>query len=348
MAVYKDEERGTWTARFYYTDWQGKRRQKKKRGFEKKKDAVNFEADFIAKSGQNPSISLKALSDEFLSDYKVRRSPNSYKLAEANLRIHILPELGKMALNDITPLTIRTWQNKLAQTDKAQSTIKAINTTFQTVMHYAVRYYNLAANPFDKTEPVAKGSSKKQFIEHPVWLKLFSVMQNKHDKAIFSLLYWGGMRVGEVQGLSLHDINFDTGTININKQYSSDRKEISPLKTQSSNRVINIPTMCMTLVEDYIKSYLKPPLYPFTIKTARGLNEKLERYCKRANIDRISVHALRHSHASLLIKQGAAVNLISERLGHTTPTTTLRVYSHVYENQDNELAGMLDTIDTTS
>ena len=342
MTAYKDEKTNTWMARFYYTDWKGVRKQKKKRGFEKKKDAQAYEADFIAKAEQKPEMTLRALSEEFLADYKVRRSANSYKLAETNSRLHILPDLGELSLEDITPLTIRTWQNKLKESGKAPGTISSINTTLKTMFSFAVRFYGLTPNPFDKVEPLKQPEPKKEFIEHPTWLKLYAVMTNKHDRAIFSLMYWSGMRVGEAQGLSLKDINFDTNTVNINKQYSSDRKEITELKTKGSRRVITIPDLCMDVVKDYITSYLEPPMYPFAIKTARGLNEKLERYCAKAEIDRISVHVLRHSHASLLIKEGAAVNLISERLGHTTPSVTLRVYAHVYENQDSELAGKLN------
>ena len=344
MTAYKDEKTNTWMARFYYTDWKGVRKQKKKRGFEKKKDAQAYEADFIAKAEQKPEMTLRALSEEFLADYKVRRSANSYKLAETNSRLHILPDLGDLSLEDITPLTIRTWQNKLKESGKAPGTISSINTTLKTMFSFAVRFYGLTPNPFDKVEPLKQPEPKKEFIEHPTWLKLYAVMTNKHDRAIFSLMYWSGMRVGEVQGLSLKDINFDTNTVNINKQYSSDRKEITELKTKGSRRVITIPDLCMKVVKDYITSYIEPPMYPFAIKTARGLNEKLERYCAKAEIDRISVHVLRHSHASLLIKEGAAVNLISERLGHTTPSVTLRVYTHVYENQDSELAGKLNDI----
>lgn len=344
MAAYKDEKTNTWMARFYYTDWKGIRKQKKKRGFVKKKDALAYETDFIAKSQQNPHMTLQMLSEEFLADYKIRRSPNSYKLIETNLRLHILPSLGKIAIEDITPLTIRTWQNKLSESGKAAGTIASINTSFKTLLNYAHRFYNLSNNPFDSVEPLKQPEPKKEFIEHSAWLQLYSVMTNKHDKAIFSLMYWTGIRVGEAQGLSLKDINFDTGTININKQYSSDRKEISPLKTRGSRRVITVPNLCMDIVKEYIGSYLEPPMYPFAIKTARGLNEKLERYCRKSGIKKISVHVLRHSHASLLIKEGAAVNLIAERLGHTSPSVTLRVYSHVYENQDRELAGKLNDI----
>jgi integrase len=344
MAAYKDEKTNTWMARFYYTDWKGVRKQKKKRGFEKKKDAQAYETDFIAKSQQKPQMTLRTLSEEFLKDYKVRRSANSYKLAETNSRLHILPDLGDLSLEDITPLTIRTWQNKLKESGKAPGTISSINITLKTMFSFAVRFYGLTPNPFDKVEPLKQPEPKKEFIEHPTWLKLYAVMTNKHDRAIFSLMYWSGMRVGEVQGLSLKDINFDTNTVNINKQYSSDRKEITELKTRGSRRVITIPDLCMDVVKDYINSYLEPPMYPFAIKTARGLNEKLERYCAKAEIKRISVHVLRHSHASLLIKEGTAVNLIAERLGHTTPAVTLRVYAHVYENQDSELAGKLNDI----
>ena len=344
MTAYKDEKTNTWMARFYYTDWKGARKQKKKRGFEKKKDALAYEADFMARAEQKPHMTLKALSEAFLADYKVRRSANSYKLAETNSRLHILPELGKMALEDITPLTIRTWQNHLKESGKAAGTISSINMTLRTMLGYAVRFYGLTPNPFDMVEPLKQAEPKKEFIEHPTWLQLYSIMTDKHDRAIFSLLYWSGMRVGEVQGLSLKDINFDTNTVNIDKQYSSDQKKITELKTKGSRRVITIPDLCMDVVKDYINSYIEPPMYPFAIKTARGLNEKLARYCAKAKIDKISVHALQHSHASLLIKDGTAVNLIAERLGHTSPAVTLRVYAHVYENQDSELAERLNDL----
>ncbi|WP_295919078.1 site-specific integrase [Anaerovibrio lipolyticus] len=344
MAAYKDEKNNTWMARFYYTDWKGVRKQKKKRGFEKKKDALAYEADFMAKAEQKPHMTLKTLSDAFLADYKVRRSANSYKLAETNARLHILPDLGALSVDEITPLTIRTWQNKLKESGKAAGTISSINTTLKTMFSFAVRFYGLIHNPFDGVEPLKQPEPKKEFIEHPTWLQLYAVMTNKHDRAIFSLLYWSGMRVGEVQGLSLKDINFDTNTVNIDKQYSSDSKKITELKTRGSRRVITIPDLYMDVVKDYINSYIEPPTYPFAIKTARGLNDKLERYCKKAEIDKITVHTLRHSHASLLIKEGTAVNLISERLGHTTPSVTLSVYAHVYENQDSELAGKLNDI----
>ena len=344
MTAYKDEKTNTWMARFYYTNWKGERKQKKKRGFEKKKDALAYEADFIAQSQQKPHMTLKALADVFLADYKVRRSANSYKLAETNTRLHILPELGKLSIEDITPLTIRTWQNHLRSLGKAAGTINSINITLKTMLGYAVRFYGLYPNPFDSVEPLKQPEPTKEFIEHPTWLQLYDVMNNSHDRALFSLLYWSGMRIGEVQGLSLKDINFDTNTVNINKQYSSDRKELTALKTKGSKRVITIPDLCMDVVKEYINSYIEPPMYPFAIKTARGLNDKLARYCAKAKIDKISVHVLRHSHASLLIKEGAAVNLISERLGHTTPNVTLRVYAHVYENQDSELAGMLNNL----
>ncbi|MBO6244993.1 MAG: Arm DNA-binding domain-containing protein [Anaerovibrio sp.] len=78
MTAYKDEKTNTWMARFYYTDWKGARKQKKKRGFEKKKDALAYEADFMARAEQKPHMTLKALSEAFLADYKVRRSANSY------------------------------------------------------------------------------------------------------------------------------------------------------------------------------------------------------------------------------------------------------------------------------
>ena len=344
MAVFKDTARGTWYAKFYYTDWQGKRRQTLKRGFIKKSDAQKYEKDIKDRSTQSPTLSLNELSKHFLDDYKLHRRPNSYKLTDNNLRLHILPYVGKLPVNEITPLTVRTWQNEILKTDLSKSTIHAINTTFKTIMTYAVKYFNLAYSPFMRCEPIGKIEGKHNFIPLDDWGRLMAVIDNKHDRAAFSLLYWSGVRVGELQGLTPADIDFNNNTININKQYSSDNKEIAPLKTDKSKRVIAIPDFCMDIVKAYFNALVEIPPYPFTLHTSRGLNYRLKQYCIKADICPVSVHALRHSHASLLIKQGIPVNLISERLGHATPTVTLKIYSHVYENQDNELAKLLHTL----
>ena len=344
MAVFKDELRGTWYTKFYYIDWRGKRKQAFKRGFLKKSEALAYENDYKNRSKQLPSLTLNTLSKSFLDDYKLHRRPNSYKAVETNIRLHILPELGDMPVSDITPLTVRTWQNLLIKKDLSDSTLHAINGTFKTVMNYAVKYYNLAVSPFAHVEPLGKMTARHDIIDNNDWGRLCSVITHKHDKAVFSLLFWSGMRVGELQGLTAADFDFTNKTVNINKQYNSTTKEIGPLKTSTSKRCIVLPDVCIDVVQEYFNALIEVPFLPFTFKTPRGLNHKLKRYCLAADIKPVSLHAFRHSHASMLIREGIPINLISERLGHSTPAITLRIYSHIYNDHNTQLAAALNTL----
>jgi integrase len=83
---------------------------------------------------------------------------------------------------------------------------------------------------------------------------------------------------------------------------------------------------------------------PFAIYNVREVQKRLHAYCKQAGITGISLHSLRHSHATLLIRQNVPIPAIAKRLGHANPATTLRVYAHVYEESDNEIAKMLEIV----
>lgn len=347
MSVYKDKQRGTWYCKFYYLDWKGERQQEFKRGFALKKEAMEYEAQFQMNAAKSPSLKFSTLSKAFLADYKLHRRPNSYKLAETNLRLHIVPDIGDIECNKITtPMVIRAWQNRLLVKNLKSSTRQAINITFKSVLSYAVKYYNLPQNPFDKVERPSISKHVADFLEQDEWEKLSAVFDSPHHKAVYNTLYWSGMRIGELMAISLADLNFNTNTISITKQYNSDTRQIGSPKSNHSIRTITMPAFAMNIIKEYLDMLTDAPTYPFQLNTAKGYNWKLQRYCQKAGIKKITVHSLRHSHASLLLRQGTPVNLVAQRLGHSSGAITMNIYApHVYENQDAELADMLNKLE---
>ena len=342
MAAYYDENKKIWYCKFSYKDWKGKTRFTSKTGFKLKKDALKYEMEYKEKSTAKPDMMLKSLAANFLADYKSNRKLSSYKATEKNIRIHILPYLEDMPIDKITPLVIRQWQADINTLGISPSTIHAINTTFKTLLNFAVKYYNLPKNPFSTAGMQGHVDRRTTFLEKTDWDKVNALIGDKYDKALYNMLYCGGMRIGELLALTEQDIDFQKNTIHITKQFSADTKKISQPKTKTSIRKITLPSYCMEYIQTYLNSLVTPMKYPFQLLTEPTINRRLKKYCQSAGVNAVSVHQLRHSHASFLIKQGnIPVNAIAQRLGHT-PAMTLKTYAHVYKDQDAEIAAMLE------
>lgn len=161
----------------------------------------------------------------------------------------------------------------------------------------------------------------------------------------FLLLYWTGMRIGELLALTYEDIDLENRIISISKSYQRlDGKDlITPPKTPKSNRKITIPPFLAEELKEYCSHLYgimaNERMFRFTKsymehEIVRGINE--------TGVKRIRLHDLRHSHASLLVELGFQPLAIAERLGHEKIETTLNTYSHLYPNKQAELADRLE------
>nr|DAF49880.1 MAG TPA: Integrase [Myoviridae sp. ctHMa1] len=129
MPAYKDNNTGNWFAKFYYTDWQGTKQQKWKRGFATKKEALAFERDFLEKQSANPDMTLQNLYELYMEDMTARLKPSTILTKKNIYRTHILPFFGKKPVNEIKASDVRRWQNQLMNSPKGYSKtyLKTIN-----------------------------------------------------------------------------------------------------------------------------------------------------------------------------------------------------------------------------
>ena len=178
---------------------------------------------------------------------------------------------------------------------------------------------------------------------------LAAVSDKPQSVVMFSLLFWTGMRSGELLALTPEDFDFDACTVSITKNYARQKGEdlIMEPKTPKSRRVILLPATLSTMVQEYLKLLydLQPTDRIFGGHEGKHvLQREMARGREAAGQKRIRVHDLRHSHASLLIEMGYSPLLIAERLGHENIETTLGTYSHLYPNKQSELATKLETM----
>lgn len=349
MPVYKDEKRGTWYCCFYYTDWQGNRQRKLKRGFSKQRDAKEFERDFMDKLQGTPQMTFKSLVELYISDMENRLRKSTMENKKHMIETKLLPYFGNMNLGSIKPTTVRQWQNTLMGEGYADTYLKAINNQLCAILNYAVKYYGLRENPCHKAGSMGKKHAQEMnFWTRQEFSRFISALEsNPQVHAAFQVLYWCGIREGELLALTQADIDLKEKTISINKSYQRIGKEdiVTPPKTPKSNRVVTMPSFIRDELEKYLNMLYNQKatarIFPLT---KHALYKAMVRGCKISGVKKIRVHDLRHSHASLLVELGYSPLLIAERLGHENVETTLNTYSHLYPNKQSELADSLDIL----
>lgn len=348
MPTYKDEKRGSWYCSFYYTDWTGAKKKKKKEGFKKQSDAKAFERDFLAMQKNDCDMKFENLVSLYLDDAKTRIRSTTFNNKTELINLKISPYFSELIVSEITPNHIRKWQNELKKSSYSDTYLKAINNQLTAIFNFAIKYFNLSSSPTLKAGSMGKKNADSMQFWTVDEFKLFIGHCNNNQLALaYKILFWTGIRRGELLALTYNDIDLENKLITINKTYTRIEKVdvINPPKTSKSKRVIAISESLANDIKDYYNT-----LYDFKSNerifeySLSKLRHNLNSICKRNGVKQIRVHDLRHSHASLLIELGFTPLAISERLGHENIQTTLNTYSHLYPNKDIKIANKLDDL----
>lgn len=345
MPAYKDEERKTWYVRFYYTDWTGQRKQKKKRGFKTLREAKEFERNFLKEPPKNNDYTLQQLYDIYIDDVSGKLRHSTLEMKENIFKNHILPYFGKTKIAEISPASIRMWQNEILKKDLTDTYRRSINTQLSAIMNYAVKYYGLTNNPCHIAGTIGKKhANEMNFWTLDEYSKFRATLYNPREICLFDILYWGGLRKGELLALTPADVTDEGLSITKTVSFKKSQAVISEPKTPKSKRTVTLPDFCLSELNDYIsKLYgIQPEDRIFDYNSNQAINNVLARHTEKAGVKRIRVHDLRHSHASLCVEMGMDILLISERLGHENIETTLKTYSHLYPNKQKMLASELN------
>ena len=351
MPTYKDEKTGFWYCKFVFTDWTGKRKQKKKMGFKLQKDAKEYERQFLSKTSASCDMLFSEFMELYMADCKARLKPTTYSGKEFLIKTHVLPYFGDKPLNEITAVHIRNWQTKLISdpSNYSETYLKTIHNQVSAIFNYACKFYKLPENPARQCGAMGKKKADSMKFWTIDEFKLFiEAVKNKPTSyAIFNLLFWSGMRSGEMLALTLNDFDLEANTVSITKNYARLNNEdlIMEPKTPRSKRIVTLPPMMSDVIRDYATRLVdyQPDDRLFAV-TKHYLKREMDRGCKASGVKVIRIHDIRHSHASLLIELGFSPVLISERLGHENIETTLETYSHLYPNKQEQVADKLQSI----
>lgn len=216
------------------------------------------------------------------------------------------------------------------------------------ILNYADKYYNIE-NKLKKVDNFRNVELKKEmlFWTPDEFNKFIQCVEPEDFKPYFYALYYTGARKGELLATTWKDWDLTKHTLNINKTvtkkvYGSTYLITVP-KNQSSIRTITLPDFLVKIMEDYKKGRED---YKFVFKENKPLADStIERIqisaCKKSEVKKIRIHDFRHSHASLLLANGASVVAVAKRLGHSNIEQTLNTYAHMLPKEDEMLINIL-------
>lgn len=351
MAVYKEKDKSTWKVYYRFTDWRGERKQTTKRGFTTKREAQAWEREQLNMVRANLDMTFASFIDTYTVDMKNRIKENTWQTKEHIIQSKMLPYFAERKMCDILPKDIIAWQNEMLQ-GKTKSGVKysprylkTIHNQLSAIFNHAVKFYGLKENPAAKVGNMGKATGAEMlFWTQDEYQKFSDVMMDKPlSFYAFEMLYWCGIREGEMLALTPSDFDFEKGTVSITKSYQriKGRDVITDPKTPKSNRVIKMPDFLVEEIKEYIKQLygIQPKDRLFEV-TKSYLHHEMDRGSKEAGVKGIRIHDLRHSHISLLIEMGYSAVAIADRVGHESINITYN-YAHMFPSTQDDMANRL-------
>ncbi len=369
------KRRGRYVIDFY--DQHGKRYRKTSKAGATKEESRKELREIEAKIERRTYLHEKKtplfseVKDEWHKHKKQFLRETTWETYETNLRVH-LAYFDRMRINQITTATVEKFiaelQNKPLSTKWAAkpdyaarpdgkkirlNTIRKILVTLNQVMAYAVRHQYIDHNPVrDAERPRSQGKEADQekaiSILTPEQIRnLLDAVTDQKCRTLFLTAIMTGARQGEILGLKWSDVDFTKKQISINRTFNMGRF-FTP-KTRGSIRRIDLAPMLVTELAAWkLKSGGNDETLVFANEAGEPMNysNMVQRYffraLRKAEIQRIRFHDLRHTYASLLLAQGENIKYVQTQLGHSSPTVTLNVYAHLMKGENQEAACRLE------
>lgn len=320
----------------------------------------DFEAKCKGNQHYSANMRFSELVEIYLDQYGTHKlKPVTKYNYQRDLEIHLLPVFGNRRVNSITTADLTTF---FTQMNKASETTRKLRTVMSSVFSFGKRQGYVSQNPcvgaLYKTDAVTV--KKVKFLDKEQCQTLMAATaEYSIVNTIIQFVLFTGMRIGECLGLTWDCVDFDHNTVTIrnNLSFAYDEWYLSTPKTEDSERIIKLSDYTKNLLlihkqhQDEAKAIVGAAWAHPDVVFASSIgnffdrtyvNKYLKQTCAAHGLPEISVHKLRHSNASLLINNGAALKAVSQRLGHCNIAITADIYGHIFDSYEARMAQSLE------
>ncbi|MBD8033040.1 tyrosine-type recombinase/integrase [Solibacillus sp. A46] len=346
----------------------GKRKQKTKGGFKRKKDAqaalnkVLQEIDAQGYVEPSKEIFASFIESWFKSHFEKRIKETTASNAQSLINKHLIREnpFANKPLSKITTEDIDAFYNFKINEEYSSSYIHKMHQILNQAFNQAVKWKRIKYNPVNDADPPAVKKEEMKIWSYDEINTFLEHCKGERHYLTFLLAIYTGLRRGEILGLKWSDVDFINKTIHVQRSLAYIPKKgyiLTSTKTRKSNRIIPISDMVVKALVNHRKQqeiwkeqlgeqYQEEDLVICTEtgskQDPRNVLRALKRLITTSGVTQIRFHDFRHTHASILISNSIDVVKVSKRLGHPNARITLETYAHLVPNEDNDLADVFE------
>jgi integrase len=359
-SIFKRKD-GRWCAQ---VSLNGRRITKYARTQKKCRDWVNATLDKIdhGLTFDGAQVSLAQYMESWLSGKALARRPSTVRNYRRYMNLYILPALGRMRLQAITPSHIRQLYLRMQSEGRGARTIQLVHVTLHCAFAQAVKEGLIGHNPLEAVER-PKVETKRYDIFTEEQARTFIVAAKGHPyEALFFLALTTGMRKGEILGLMWTDVDWEKSTLRVDRQLqpvSYEGGALVPTKTRSGRRHIMVGKGALALLKEHRQRQEMQKavagnrwqehgmLFTTSIGTyidQTKVSRAFKHILREAGLPDIRFHDLRHTSISILLGNGTPVNTVQSRAGHSKASVTTDIYGHAMARSQEAAARMIEEI----
>ncbi|WP_312636521.1 site-specific integrase [Oscillibacter sp.] len=291
---------------------------------------------------------------------KPKLRPTTEAGYESRIRLHIVPALGKIQLNNLTQNDLQQFYARLKKTGRKRFTdlygeglsdrmVRMCHATCRSALEKAMQGGLIRTNPAIGCKLPPKKAREMQVLDRDELQRFLIQAQAEGYYELFLLDLATGLRRGELMALQWDDLDFKTGVLSVNKQIYDvkGQLQLTTPKTKTSIRKLTLPSAVVAVLKEYRKTVDSRWMFPSPVKedcpmTPGSVRKRLQLILERAECKHVRFHDLRHTFATLSLQNGMDVKTLSAMLGHVSAATTLDIYTHITDDMRHAAAANID------
>ena len=296
----------------------------------------------------------------WLKDYKQNLSPRGFERYQSVVKSDITPALGNIAMTQLRPEHLQRYYASQLEKDRSPGTVRYSHAVLHVALKEAVKLGMLSRNVADAVTPPRIHAKEMQTWDEEEANRFLDVAKDSGYFELFYLALFSGMRRSELLALRWQDVDLMFGQVHVLRglhQLRDGSFEFSEPKSAKSRRNVNLTPSTAIMLREYREKQERDRV-PFGIKLTNdalvfshfdgkplrpnSVTRAWEMLAAKAGVKVIRLHDARHTHASLMLKQGIHPKVVQERLGHSSIQITLDTYSHVAPGLQEAAAARFD------